>query len=538
MKIPRIIHQTCCDPGCLPAEIVANVEQLKHLNPDWEYRIYGDKDVFQYFASHFDTGTMSSIARVNRKYGVVLADLFRYLVTYHEGGVYLDIKSTARRPLEEVILPEDEYLLSQWSGEKYAGWGSHLELQGIPGGEFQQWHVIAAPRHAFLARVISDVLFNIENYNAESLGVGKIGVMRVSGPICYTLAIAPLLGQHQARLVDAQNLGLSYSIYSEEFFHMRRPDHYSRLLEPIVEPVRSPRRATSGSHPKTEASSSIDSNRITASSPAAGGSSRLDPRRCVILVPFSTHIVPACEQGLIELQRRGYEVWRAGGYSAIDMGRSEMATKALEAGFEETFWIDSDMQFPPDAIDRIRSHSLAVTSGIVARKGVRAICVQTLPGTEKIVVGAGGGLIEVLYAGTGFLHVRREVYAAIQQKLALPLCNAQFGRPMVPFFLPMIVPWVGPSCREGRLPAAAGETSNVQQPVTSPSSLPAEGTYWYLGEDYSFCERARQCGYKIMADTSIRLWHIGSYAYGWEDAGEERIRHDSFLFLLGDGEKR
>ena len=54
---------------------------------------------------------------------------------------------------------------------------------------------------------------------------------------------------------------------------------------------------------------------------------------------------------------------------------------------------------------------------------------------------------------------------------------------------------------------------------------------------YAFCERARQCGYKIMADTSIRLWHIGEYAYGWEDAGLDRPRHDSFLFLI-DGEKK
>ena len=70
-----------------------------------------------------------------------------------------------------------------------------------------------------------------------------------------------------------------------------------------------------------------------------------------------------------------------------------------------------------------------------------------------------------------------------------------------------------------------------------PKSIPAERTYWYLSEDYSFCERARQCGYKIMEDTSIRLWHIGHYAYGWEDAGQDRLRHDSFLFLFGDGEK-
>ena len=31
----------------------------------------------------------------------------------------------------------------------------------------------------------------------------------------------------------------------------------------------------------------------------------------------------------------------------------------------------------------------------------------------------------------------------------------------------------------------------------------------------------RECGYRLYADTSIRLWHIGSYRYGWKDAGLE-----------------
>ncbi len=73
----------------------------------------------------------------------------------------------------------------------------------------------------------------------------------------------------------------------------------------------------------------------------------MNPSRCVILVPFATHIVPACEQGLIELQRRGYDVRRVGGYAAIDQGRSQMVTDALAAGYEETFWIDSDIEFQP-----------------------------------------------------------------------------------------------------------------------------------------------------------------------------------------------
>ncbi len=72
-------------------------------------------------------------------------------------------------------------------------------------------------------------------------------------------------------------------------------------------------------------------------------------------------------------------------------------------------------------------------------------------------MGRGSGLVELLYAGAGFLHVRREVYETIRRNLGLPLCNGQFGRPMVPFFMPMIVPWEPPS-PPAPLPKGRGET--------------------------------------------------------------------------------
>jgi hypothetical protein len=125
----------------------------------------------------------------------------------------------------------------------------------------------------------------------------------------------------------------------------------------------------------------------------------MNPNRCVILVPFATYIAPGCERGLIELQRRGYEVWRVGGYAAIDQGRNQMATDGLAAGFQETFWIDSDIEFHPDAIERMRSYNLPIAGGVYARKGARALGSQTLPGTAKLGVGKGGGLCEILYAG-------------------------------------------------------------------------------------------------------------------------------------------
>ena len=227
----------------------------------------------------------------------------------------------------------------------------------------------------------------------------------------------------------------------------------------------------------------------------------MDPRRCVVLVPYIGSIVPPCERGLQELERRGYHVRRVGGYAAIDQGRSQMATDALLDGYEETMWIDSDVEFHPDSVDRLRSHGLPITCGIYPQKGKRALASHVLPGTLQVVFGKGGGLTEILYAGAGFLHVRREVYLTIQCELRLPMCNERFRTPMVPFFYSMLHPT-------------------------------DDGT-WYLAEDYAFCERARQCGYKIIADTTIRLAHIGSQSYSWEDAGVERDRFDTFVLNLG-----
>ena len=37
-----------------------------------------------------------------------------------------------------------------------------------------------------------------------------------------------------------------------------------------------------------------------------------------------------------------------------------------------------------------------------------------------------------------------------------------------------------------------------------------------------------------MADTSLRVWHVGSYAYSWEDAGGEAQRFGDYTFHFND----
>jgi hypothetical protein len=215
----------------------------------------------------------------------------------------------------------------------------------------------------------------------------------------------------------------------------------------------------------------------------------MDSSRCVVLVPVANFIEPECADALRELEHRGYPVRRVRGYSQIDVGRGQMASDALADGFDELMWIDSDVAFRPDDVERLRAHGLPIAAGLYARKNRRGLACSFLPGVESAVFGPDGRVFEVLYVGFGFVHTRRAVYDAVRESFALPECNQRFGKRFVPYFTPMYVP--------------------------DPPG------HWYLGEDYAFCERARRTGIQIMADSTIRLWHIGRYAFTWEDVKVE-----------------
>jgi mannosyltransferase OCH1-like enzyme len=235
--IPRITHQVFFPAWAMPDTLKQNLLKIKSLNPGWEHRLYDDVGMVQFIRSSYGPKVLAQYDRINPKYGAARADLFRYLLMYQVGGVYLDIKSTALRPFDEVLLPEDVYVLSYWRGEQFKGWGNHRILQPVGGKEFQQWHIIAAAGHPFLRAVIARVLYHIESYNPLIHDTGRMGVNWSTGPIAYTLAIAPLLSRHRHRVVAGQDeLGLEYSIFGpagrahKSIFRY----HYTDLNEPVV----------------------------------------------------------------------------------------------------------------------------------------------------------------------------------------------------------------------------------------------------------------------------------------------------------------
>jgi len=126
--------------------------------------------------------------------------------------------------------------------------------------------------------------------------------------------------------------------------------------------------------------------------------------------------------------------------------------------------------------------------------------------------------------------VRRAVYETMIEQLDLPVCNEHANRPMWPFFLPMIRSAPAPN---SAMHASTDNTTRVGDTGHNQTNQKSNG-HWYLAEDFAFCHRARQCGFPIMADTTVRLWHVGDYAYSWDDAGIDRERYGDFDFLFSE----
>lgn len=181
-KIPKHIYQTYESWKDVPDAFKKRIQKFCAINNDYTYHFYNAKDREKYILNTYGKEMYNIYNSINKDYGAAKADLFRYLIIYERGGVYLDIKSYPLEPLNNIIAHDDKMLLSCWHKKIW-------DLQLSTGfGEFQNWFVIASPKNYNLSCVIHLVIQKIL-YSTPQQYKGKIGVLNLTGPITYTEAL-------------------------------------------------------------------------------------------------------------------------------------------------------------------------------------------------------------------------------------------------------------------------------------------------------------------------------------------------------------
>jgi hypothetical protein len=141
LQIPRQIHQTWATTE-LPPMFLSLARQVRALHPEWEYRLWTDADIRQFVLSNFRHFSDAFFALPLK---IMRIDMFRYMLMFIHGGVYLDLDYELFKPIDAFIADCDLLLPAE---DDDVNAPNHLAQQLLA----------SVPGHTFWSDVIRSVL--------------------------------------------------------------------------------------------------------------------------------------------------------------------------------------------------------------------------------------------------------------------------------------------------------------------------------------------------------------------------------------------
>lgn len=171
--------------------------------------------------------------------------------------------------------------------------------------------------------------------------------------------------------------------------------------------------------------------------------------------------------------------------SLITQARSKIANFFINnTEHEYLFFLDSDIGFNPDDVLKLMSHQVPIVSGAYPMKIIpERYCVDVVQPEER-----HGDLLKINGNGMGFVLIHRQVFLDIAKHYP----NLKYV----------------PSNYHSDTPHSPEEMNNSFHFFAEQQSENG-----FMSEDKSFFHRAKQVGYNIFLDTSIRLNHTGYHIY-------------------------
>lgn len=209
----------------------------------------------------------------------------------------------------------------------------------------------------------------------------------------------------------------------------------------------------------------------------------VDPFWMQSLLKAEAHFLKAKYTGKSKISARlGFYA----GESPLGRSRNSLTAEFLKSDCTDLLFIDSDLIFSAEQIERIVMHEEDVVGGVyfIKSEGHPRPCWNHKIGNETP---REDGLMEVRYIGTGFLRIRRSVFERMIES---------FGKEI----------WY--------------DTDNAMLPKEKQYDFWKMGVYEYsdgdrrwLSEDWWFCQKCIDIGIPVYADCKLVIKHSGNAIY-------------------------
>lgn len=161
--IPKVIYQTW-HTNKIPEPIQSGINKMRNENPEYRYELHLDEQARTFVEENYSKQILEIYDSL--LVGAAKADLWRYMMLYKYGGIYLDIDSVWKKPFKELLSDEDNAIISRENNS----------------GLFVQWCLIFNKEHPVLKYAIEKACTNI-------LFRSQDNVVYLTGPIVFSEAV-------------------------------------------------------------------------------------------------------------------------------------------------------------------------------------------------------------------------------------------------------------------------------------------------------------------------------------------------------------
>ena len=207
-------------PDALNEHEVSPIESCKKMNSDHIYKLYSDEDIRTYVQGNFPEFLELFDSLENQ---VMRTDMWRYLVMYKEGGLYMDTDVTCVHPTSiwlnyfaEGYARSQKHpsnstaLMAQETSRKIramVGIENFEKKLGKVRFNFLQWTMYAMPGHPIFLRTVEKIqrICQRRMFEGKCKTSSRESVIEITGPAVFSAAVREYAKEQQFSIDNEMN---------------------------------------------------------------------------------------------------------------------------------------------------------------------------------------------------------------------------------------------------------------------------------------------------------------------------------------------